>query len=89
MILRTALNLIKKVDTKGSGLKKLIAYGKRYRLRPKFEVISYIECSNTVRKFLPKIIFNFLRKLESKKLPKSMFFRGIMTYQKKDKAVEN
>jgi len=83
VILRRMLNIIISINSYGSF--KLIAFCKKLSLTSQIEIMSFIECSSSVKKFLPSFLFNLLKQIENIKIPKLLFFRGMLICKKYEK----
>lgn len=82
VILRQSLNLLTTINSRGSFVSKLRNMCNKLNLESKIEIMSFIEPSSSVKKFLPSFIFNIIKKLENIKLPRFLFFRAMLICKK-------
>lgn len=88
VILRRTLNIATTIPFYSSFPFKLRQLCKKLNLKPKIEIMSFIECSSSVKQFLPFFLFNYLQHIENIKLPTFLFFRGMLIC-KKNKELDN
>lgn len=82
VLIRRSLNFIASIDSRGSSVYSLKKLCRKIGFKPKFEVMSYVECSSSVKKFMPSFLFNLLKRFEKITLPKPLFFRGMLICKK-------
>lgn len=83
VIIRQFLNFITTINSRGSHVGNLRKSCNGFSLDSKIEIMSFIEPSSSVKKFLPSFMFNIIKRLENIKLPHFLFFRGMLICKKK------